>query len=144
MAAIRQVIVLDTNVLSELLRPAPAPGVVAWVEAQAMGALFTTAISRGEMLYGAHVLPAGRRRDVLLQEVEAIFSADMAGRVLPYDEAAADIHAAIAAQRRAQGRPISQSDAMIAGIVRAHGALLATRNGRDFEACGIELADPWR
>ncbi len=136
-------IVLDTNVLSELLRPAPGPKVLAWPEAQAMDTLLTTAISRGEMLYGAHVLPAGRRRDVLLHEVEAIFSADMAGRVLPYDEAAADAHAAIAARRRAQGRPISQSDAMIAGIVRAHGAVLATRNARDFEDCGIALVDPW-
>lgn len=79
----------------------------------------------------------------MLQEVEAIFSTDMAGRVLSYDEAAADAHAAIAALRRAQGRPISQSDAMIAGIVRAHGATLATRNVRDFEDCGITLVDPW-
>lgn len=136
-------IVLDTNVLSELTRPVPEPKVLAWIEAQAMDQLFTTAISRGEMLYGVRILPAGRRRESLLREVEAIFSIDMAGRVLPYDEAAADAHAEIAAGCRAQGRPGSQSDLMIAGIVHSRGAALATRNVRDFEGCGIALVDPW-
>lgn len=136
-------IVLDTNVLSELIRPMPEPKVLAWLEAQATDVPFTTAVSRGEMLYGIRVLPAGRRRDSLLREVEAIFSTDMASRVLPYDGDAADAHAAIAALCRARGRPISQSDAMIAGIVQSLGATLATRNVRDFEGCGIALIDPW-
>lgn len=136
-------IVLDTNVLSELVRPVPEPKVLAWVEAQSMDALFSTAISRAEMLYGVRILQDGRRRESLLREVEAIFSTDMAGRVLPYDEAAADAHAEIAAQRRVLGRPSSQSDLMIAGIVRSHGATLATRNTRDFQDCGIALVDPW-
>jgi len=136
-------IVLDTNVLSELIRPIPEPKVVAWLEAQTMDVLFTTAISRGEMLYGAHVLPAGRRRAELLLEIEAIFSTDMADRVLPYDSDAADAHAMIAAQRRALGRSTSVADMMIAGIVRSLGATLATRNIRDFEDCGIALIDPW-
>ena len=77
------------------------------------------------------------------QEVEAIFAVDMAGRVLPYDEAAADAHAVVAATWRIQGHPVGQSDAMIAGIVRSHGATLATRNVRDFEGCDIPLVDPW-
>lgn len=136
-------IVLDTNVLSELIRPVPEPKVLAWLAAQAADALFTTAISRGEMLYGVRLLPAGHRQAGLLQDIEAIFSMDMAGRVLPYDEAAADAHADIAAHRRTLGRPSSQSDMMIAGIVRSHGATLATRNVRDFEECGITLVDPW-
>ncbi len=136
-------IVLDTNVLSELTRPAPDPNVLAWMEAQAADALFTTAISRGEMLFGAHILRPGRRRDELLVQVKAIFSEDMAGRVLPYDEASADAHAEIAARRRALGRPSGQSDLMIAGIVRSLGGTLATRNTRDFEDCGIALVDPW-
>lgn len=109
-----------------------------------MEALLTTAISRGEMLYGVRILPTGHRRENLLRAVEAIFSTDMAGRVLPYDEAAADAHATIAAQRRTEGRPSSQSDLMIAGIVRSRGATLATRNLRDFEDCGIALVDPWQ
>ncbi|MFC0711221.1 type II toxin-antitoxin system VapC family toxin [Azorhizophilus paspali] len=136
-------IVLDTNILSELMRPIPEPKVLAWLEKQTGDILFTTAISRGEMLYGAQRLPAGKRRDEIFQEIEAIFSTDMAGRVLPYDEAAADAHAELAALRRAQGRPSSQSDMMIVGIVRSHGARLATRNVRDFEGCGIALVDPW-
>lgn len=136
-------IVLDTNVLSELTRPAPEPNVLAWLEMQAADAVFTTAITLGEMLYGARILPSGRRRDQLLEELAAIFSIDMAGRVLPYDEAAADAHAEIAAHRRALGQPGSQSDLMIAGIARSHGATLATRNTRDFADCGIALVDPW-
>ena len=136
-------IVLDTNVLSELITARPDPEVVSWLETQPMDALFTTAISQSEMLYGACILPAGRHRDTLLHEVEAIFSADMAGRVLPYDSDAAGIHATIAAMRRARGRPISQPDAMIAGIVASRGAVLATRNVRDFGGCGIDVVDPW-
>lgn len=125
-------IVLDTNVLSELLRPLPDPKVLARLQAQATIGLFTTAISRGEMHYGACILPAGRRRETLLTEVAAIFSEDMAGRVLPYDEAAADAHAEIAARCCAHGRGCSQSDAMIAGIVHSLGATVASRNVRDF------------
>lgn len=136
-------IVLDTNVLSELIRPTPEPVVLAWMEDQAADDLFTTVISRGEMLYGVHILAAGRRRETLLEAVRAIFAEDLAGRVLPYDEAAADAHAEIAARRRALGRPSSQSDLMIAGIARSLGATLATRNTRDFEDCGIDLIDPW-
>lgn len=137
-------IVLDTNVLSELLRPRPEPRVVDWLRGQARSRLFTTAISRGEMLFGVLVLPDGQRRLRLQQEVLAIFATDMAGRVLPYDGDAADAHAEFAAMRRAQGRPVGQSDAMIAGIARSRGASLATRNVRDFEGGGITLVDPWQ
>lgn len=136
-------IILDTNVLSELSRPAPEPRVLAWMEVQAHDLLFTTAISRGEMIYGACILPAGQRRQHLLEQIEAIFSIDMAGQVLPYDETAADACARIMAQRRAMGRPVQLADAMIAGIAHSRGARLATRNARDFEGCGIALVDPW-
>lgn len=136
-------IVLDTNVLSELIRPQPEPKVVDWLRGQTRSALFTTAISRGEMLFGVLVLPEGQRKQRMRQEVLAIFATDMAGRVLPYDSDAADAHAEFAAARRAQGRPAGQSDMMIAGIVRSHGATLATRNVRDFEDCDITLVDPW-
>jgi toxin FitB len=136
-------IVLDTNVLSEFMRPQPNGRVVTWLKQQTRSNLFTTAVTRGEMLYGVLILPEGQRRTRMHQEVEAIFAVDMAGRVLPYDEAAADAHAAVATARRVQGRPVEQSDAMIAGIARSHGATLATRNVRDFEGCGIPLIDPW-
>ncbi|MHB1059211.1 MAG: PIN domain-containing protein [Rhodanobacter sp.] len=98
-------IVLDTNVLSEFMRPQPDERVVAWLKQQTRSNLFTTAVTRGEMLYGVLILPEGRRKTRMHKEVEAIFVVDMAGRVLPYDEAAADAHAAIAAARRIQGRP---------------------------------------
>jgi predicted nucleic acid-binding protein len=137
------VIVLDTNVLSETLRPAPAPAVMAWLDAQPRQAMFTTAVTRGEVLYGVALLPEGRRRDELQAACTAIFDIDMAGRVLAFDTAAADAYAAIAAGRRDAGRPISQFDAMIAGIARAHGATVATRNITDFEGCGVLLVDPW-
>ncbi|HEX5307417.1 MAG TPA: type II toxin-antitoxin system VapC family toxin [Dyella sp.] len=136
-------IVLDTNVLSELVRARPHPKVVAWVSHQARSQVFTTAISRGEMVFGVLVLPIGERRRRLQQEVQAIFDTDMAGRVLPYDGDAAEAHAAFAAARRGQGRPVSLPDAMIAGIASSRGATLATRNLRDFEGCGITLVDPW-
>ncbi|WP_340649355.1 type II toxin-antitoxin system VapC family toxin [Pseudoxanthomonas winnipegensis] len=136
-------IILDTNVLSEWQRPLPDARAVDWLKQQMRSDLFTTAITRGEMLYGARLLPEGRRRTLLLQEIEAIFSQDMAGHVLPYDAAAADAFAEIAARCRALGRPTGQADMMIAGIVRAHGATLATRNVRDFADCGIALVDPW-
>lgn len=136
-------IVLDTNVLSELIRPQPDPKVVAWLLGLPRSQLFTTAISLGEMLYGVRVLPEGQRKQRLLQEVQAIFVTDMAERVLPYDGGAADAHAAFAAARRAQGRLVGMADAMIAGIAQSRGAALATRNVRDFEGCGIMLVDPW-
>lgn len=136
-------IVLYTDVISEVFNPAPNPKVLDWLKQQLDGEVFTTAITRSELLYGAHILPQGRRKDALLSGLLRIFELRFPNRVLPYDEGAADAHAQIAAQRRAQGRPSSHPDLMIAGIVSAHGATLATRNVRDFEGCGIGLIDPW-
>ncbi|QVQ25973.1 type II toxin-antitoxin system VapC family toxin [Achromobacter deleyi] len=136
-------IILDTNVISEILRPVPDARVVAWLEAQPRTALFTTTVTRGELLYGVRLLPEGQRRVALLEAVLAIFAADLAGQVLNFDGEAADAYAEIAAERRALGRPVSQFDAMIAGIARSRGASLATRNVRDFSDCGINVIDPW-
>lgn len=138
-------IVLDTNVLSEMLRPVPDMRVTEWFRTQPQASLFTTVISRSEMLYGVCLLPQGRRRTLLEQEVLAVFSVDMIGRVLNYDSDAADAFAQIAAARRANGRRDDKPfDAMIAGIARSRGAKLATRNVRDFADCGIEVVDPWQ
>lgn len=136
-------IILDTNVISELFKPAPDARVMAWMSALADTELFTTAITRGELLFGLHRMPEGGRKTTLLQGLLRIFENRLADRVLPYDEAAADAYAQIATARRTQGRPVSQADAMIAGIVRSRNAHLATRNVRDFEECGIALVDPW-
>ncbi|OLP59616.1 plasmid stabilization protein [Xaviernesmea oryzae] len=136
-------IVMDTNVLSEVLRPAPEPSVLSWMAAQPRTALFTTTVTRAELLYGANLLPDGRRKATLLRAVSSIFTVDMARQVLSFDNEAADAYADIAAARQISGRPISQFDAMIAAICRSRGARLATRNTRDFVECGIDLINPW-
>lgn len=136
-------IVLDTNVLSEMLRPKPSAHVESWMAAQSPGMLFTTAVTQAEILYGVELLADGRKRGRLFAAIGSIFDEDFAGRILPFDADAAAAYAAIAAARRNAGRPISQFDAQIAAITRSRGAALATRNTRDFEGCGIELVDPW-
>jgi toxin FitB len=136
-------IVLDTNVLSELLRPIPEQRVLAWLEDQTRAALFTTTVTRSEIFYGLRLLPEGARRKGLWDATQVIFNEDFAGRVLSFDNDAADAYADIAAARREIGKPISQFDAMIAAIVQSRGASLATRNVKDFVDCGIEIVDPW-
>lgn len=136
-------IVLDTNVLSELLRPAPEPRVVDWLKDQPRTSLFTTTVTRGEILYGIRLLPEGKRRDGLWDAAIKIFDIDLAGQVLIFDNVAADEFAQISASRRAAGRPITQFDALIAGTTRSRGAKLATCNVTDFEGCDIEVINPW-
>ena len=136
-------IVLDTNVISEVFKPAPDGQVLAWMARQSGEALFTTAITRGELLFGVHRMPEVRRKQSLMHGLLRILDERLAGRILSYDDRAADAHVTIAVARRMQGLRASQSDEMIAGIARAHGASLATRNVRDFEECGITLIDPW-
>ena len=137
-------IVLDTNVLSELLRPTPEAHVLAWLERQPPASVFTSAVTQGEVLYRIRLLPDGKRRGRLWDAAVTIFNEDFAGRVLSFDSDAAVAYAEISAARRAAGRPISQFDATIAAIARSHGANLATRNAKDFEGCGIEIVNPWR
>ena len=136
-------IVLDTNVLSELMKPAPSQSVVRWVAGQAATSLYTTSITQAEILHGVGLLPAGRRRNALQAAAEAMFDGDFSGRVLPFGSDAARAYAPIAAGRRRSGRPISHFDAQIAAIASSTGAAVATRNTADYEACGVELIDPW-
>jgi predicted nucleic acid-binding protein len=137
------VIILDTNVVSEVLKPAPQPRVLEWLAGQPRASLFITTVTRGEILYGVRLLPDGRRRRQLWEAAQAIFNEDFAGQALSFDNEAADEFADIAARRREAGRPISQLDAMIAAMSRSRGASLATRNAKDFEGCGIEVTNPW-
>jgi len=137
-------IVLDTNVLFETLRPAPEIRVLAWLSSQPRSALFTTTVTRGDVFYGIRLLPAGTRRQGLWSATQAIFNEDFAGQVLSFDGDAADAYAEIAASRKSSGRPISQFDAMIAAVARSRGASLATRNVKDFVDCGIDIIDPWK
>lgn len=136
-------IVLDTNVLSEALRPIPEPSVLEWLANQPRASLFTTAITRGEILYGIRLLSDGKRRRGLWDAAKKIFDEDFAGHVLSFDSEAADMYAEISASRRAAGKPISQFDAMIVAMARSRGASLATRNVKDFDDCGTDIIDPW-
>jgi hypothetical protein len=136
-------IVLDTNVLSELMRRRPTARVVGWVDEQDAGALAITAVTVAELRYGVARLPNGARRAKLAAAVDALVREDFAGRVLPFDVAAAAHYAELAAERDRNGRPVSVSDGQIAAICRANGACLATRNVRDFEATGVTVIDPW-
>ena len=136
-------IVVDTNVVSELMRLSPDPAVMTWFSAQRSAELYLTAVSEAELRAGAAILPAGRRRDRLAAEVDAVVREDFAGRVLPFDSAAAKAYAAIVASRRSAGRPIPEADCQIAAIARARDAAVATRNGADFEHCAILVIDPW-
>jgi toxin FitB len=139
-----QMIVLDTNIVSELLRPAPASSVEAWLAARDGATVYFTAVGEAELRLGVAILPAGRRRTALAQAIDEMLEEDFRYRILPFDRAAARAYAAIAADRRAAGRPISQFDCQIAAIARAHEAAVATRNTGDYEGCGIEVIDPWR
>jgi len=136
-------ILIDTNVLSELLRAAPEPPVLAWFAVQRSDALFVSAVTQAEMLVGVLLLPPGRRRARLQQAVDAMFRDDFAAHVLAFDEAAATAYAGIAAARRRAGRPIAQFDAQIAAIASCRGMGLATRNVDDFAGCGLTLHNPW-
>lgn len=136
-------IIVDTNVVSELLRPTPEPRVEAWLAAQDGLDIYLTAISEAELRYGVAIMDNGKRRDGLADAIDRILRDDMAGRVLPFDSAAAEAYATIAASRRAAGRPIAQADCQIAAIARARGATVATRNTADFEGCGVDLINPW-
>ena len=137
-------IVLDTNVVSELTRDRPAPDVSAWLLRQPDAVLYTTSVTVAESFYGLELMPAGRRRERLTEITRNVLEVEFRGRVLPFDEAAARHYAPILAARRKKGAPMSAFDAQIAAIALANGASLATRNVMDFEGCGVNLIDPWK
>jgi toxin FitB len=137
-------IVLDTNVLSELLRSTPNAAVLAWVAAQPAESLYVSAVTQAEMLLGARLLPAGRRRQTLQTALQAMFEEDFSRRILAFDSAAVPAYVEVVIARRQAGRPISQFDAQIAAIAIHHRSRLATRNVADFEGCNLALVDPWK
>ncbi len=137
-------IILDTNVLSEVLKPLPSETVLRWLAGQETTEVFTTTITQAEVLYGIETMPPGRRRAQLSAATEKMFAEEFQGRILPFDDAAARVFAKIVAARDAAGLPISQFDAMIAAIARSHRAAVATRNTADFERCGIQIVNPWK
>ena len=136
-------ILLDTNVISELIRPAPDAAVRRFLRARSPGELFRSAVCEAELRYGLERMPGGRRRDDLTARIAAFLTEAFPDRIIPFDSACAAYYGEIRASREAAGRPITVEDAMIAGTVRAREATLATRNLVDFAGTGIEMVNPW-
>jgi predicted nucleic acid-binding protein len=136
-------IVLDTNVISELMRARPHPGVFVWVAAQPRALLCTTYINQAEILYGIAALPDGRRRTALGKVAREIFEEEFSGRVLSFGAAAAACYGDIVTARRRAGNPVEGFDGLIAAIALAAGASVATRDTGGFAGCGVTLIDPW-
>lgn len=137
-------IVLDTNVLSELMRSVPNQQVLAWVDAQPASDLVITSITVAEILYGIARMDDGKRKQTLHALALAMFEEDFAGNVLPFDMDAAEQYAGLVSQSEAAGRAVGMADAQIAAICRVHGARLATRNVRDFDRFGLSIINPWK
>jgi toxin FitB len=137
-------VILDTNVVSELMKPAPEPTVTAWLRQHRTDRLATTAVTVAEVRYGLDRLSDGKRKADLSAKFLAVLTRALAQRVLPFDQRATEPYALLKTSRERAGRPISPFDAMIAAIARVHGAAVATRNVADFAACGVHVFDPWR
>lgn len=135
--------ILDTNVVSEIMRVQPHTGVVEWIDRQPSDNLYVTAVTEAEIRTGIAILPEGEKQRGLATAADQAFDVLLAGRVLPFDSDAARMYAAIAAVRRSSGHPISHADCQIAAIARSIGASVTTRNVNDFEGCGIEVVNPW-
>lgn len=137
-------IILDTNIISELTRQAPEPRVVSWLDSLPAEEVSTTAVTAAELLYGVARVPAGRRKRELAAAVRGLLGDELRDRILPFDEHCASRYADIVCGRETVGRPIGVADAQIAAICRTAEATLATRNTDDFSGTGIELINPWK
>jgi predicted nucleic acid-binding protein len=137
------VIILDTNVLSALMRTAPEPTVVAWVDQQAADDVWITSITLFEARFGLALLPAGRKRRALEAAFRKLVEEDLENRVLGFDQPAAEAAAELAAERQQDGRPVDMRDTQIAGIAVARRATIATRNVRHFDGLSVPVVDPW-
>lgn len=136
-------ILLDTNVISEVMRPAPEPAVMDWIDAQNPEELWTCMIVVAEVLSGLDLMPSGKRQNELRLKAEFMFTAFFAGRILIFDGAAAKVYGTVLKARKTVGRPIDEMDALIAATALAYDATLATRNVADFESSGVRLMNPW-
>ena len=136
-------ILVDTNVVSEVMRIAPSETVVEWLNNQKSSSLYISTVTIGEIEYGLRILPVGKRRLQIKERFEQFVSLAFALRILAYDEAAARTYGEVMSLRKEMGRPMNVPDGQIAAIARAHGHKIATRNISDFEDCGVELIDPF-
>lgn len=136
-------IVLDTNVVSEAMRPEPNQNVLSWLNAQSVDTLYLSSVTLAELLFGIGALPAGARKVRLAQTLDRLLAL-FPGRVLPFSQEAARRYADMAVAARAMGRPLPTADGYLAATAAAHGFTVATRNIRDFGGTGVELINPWQ
>lgn len=137
-------ILLDTNVLSELMRPAPETKVIHWLDNQSEMEIWICAVTVAEIRLGLALLPEGRRKNDLMDLADQMFQDEFAGQCLPFDCEAAAAYSQVVAQRNQSGRPISVEDAQIASIALVGGLALATRNTKDFDGiAGLSVVNPW-
>lgn len=135
---------LDTNILSELMKPQPSQSVEQWIDQQIQSTLFTSTITVSEMLYGAEALPDGKRKALFQHELSTLFEYDFNGRILPFSYLAAQQYAKVANERTKQGLHVHHADCQIAAIALEHGLTLVTRNTKDFDCVtGLELFNPF-
>ena len=134
---------LDTNVVSELMRPEPAPVVYDWSNKCDEACLFFSAIGEAELRYGIEIMPAGQRRDMLAAKLESLLRDIFAGRILPFDRKAAGIFARLGAARRSAGQPFARADVQIAAIARSRSMSAATTDTGGFAGMGVEIFNPW-
>lgn len=136
-------ILLDTNVVSEIMKPRPHPGVAAFIDGQPIERLFVPSLVMAELRHGIARLPQGRRRDTIEGDFATFSRVGFASRVLAFDDRCASGYALARSRREQAGRPVALLDALIGGMALAHGATLATRNTADFDGYGLALIDPW-
>ena len=136
-------ILLDTNVVSELMRPVSDRAVERWIDGQIAETLFLPSVSLAELLVGIAVMPPGKRRDSLALLLDEIVERVLDGRVLAFDEKAARAYAPLLARTRRKGQAISTPDGQIAAIALVHGYTVATRDTSPFEAAGVRVVNPW-
>lgn len=136
-------IILDTNVISELSRQLPDENLLQWLNSLPNRNVATTAVTAAELFYGVRRLPDGHRKQQLADAIEALLNDDLLGRVEPFTLRAAIEYATVVTRRERLGRPIGMADAQIAAICLTRNATLATRNTKDFEETGVELFNPW-
>ncbi len=136
-------IILDTNIISEMMKPSPKKSVLDWLNDQESASLYLTTISVGEIGYGIRALPAGRRRQLLSESFEALLVAAFENRILGFDETAARQYGETMSNHKEMGRPLSCLDGQIIAIARTNACAIATRNVRDFECCGLTIINPF-
>ena len=136
-------LMLDTNMLSEIMRPEPERRIADWIVRHSSDELFTAAVCQAEILSGLAIMPSGRRRADLEEAARAMFAEDFDGRILPFDTEAAAVYAELFAARRKVGRPSGTVDLMLAAIARVRRASVITRNAADFEETGVTIVNPW-